>query len=202
MNQKIFNISFHKNGTSSFNAFMKTYNLKSFHNTAKFSNNIMGFKNKSENNVIEEYAKKNIDLHPSIKLKNFINYDNLNKLINNYNAFSDMPFCYLYEYLDKQYPNSLFIYIHRDPSDWYKSINNFFKHDSNMRKLIYGYGTASQNKNKYLSLYNTHFNEVTEYFKDKKNFIKINLYDPNIGEKICNFCKFKNITSFPKKNSS
>ena len=75
MVQKIFNISFHKNGTTSFNAFMKMHNLKSFHNTAKFSNNIMGFQNMRENNIIEDYANKNIDLHPSIKIKNSINYD-------------------------------------------------------------------------------------------------------------------------------
>ena len=197
---KIFNISFHKNGTSSFHELMIQLKIKSFHNTNYFCKTIMKFNNMIKNNIINNYSNENINLHPRIKIDKFISYEKLDNLINSYDAFSDMPFCYLYEYLDKMYPDSLFIYIIRDPEEWYISINNHSKHYSNMRKLIYGYGAAYENKNKYISLYNIHNKEVTTYFKDKKNFIKINLHDQNIGEKICNFCKFQNVISFPKKN--
>lgn len=200
MSVKIFNISFHKNGTTSFDFLMKKNNLKSFHNTMHFSYKIMGFQNKPLNIKIEKFSNENKELHPSEKLKYFINYTELDNLINKFDAFSDQPFCYLYEYLDSKYPNSLFIYIHRDPEEWYNSINNHDKGYSNMRKLIYGYGSASKNKEKYIYLYKSHQKEVSNYFKDKKNFIKLNLDNPNVGKEICKFCKFKNIISFPHKN--
>jgi hypothetical protein len=197
---KIFNISFHKTGTSSFHNLMNQSKKKSFHNVGYFCKSIMNFENCYKNNIVNNYSNKNIDLHPKIKLDKFISYKHLDNLIDEYDAFSDMPFCYLYEYLDKTYPESLFIYIVRDDEEWYQSINNHSKKYSNMRKLIYGYGAAYENKNKYISVKKTHSNEVTKYFKDKDNFLKINLHDPIIGEKICNFCKFKKILSFPKKN--
>lgn len=197
---KIFNISFHKNGTTSFHELMNISNLKSYHDVGSFSKNIMNFNNNIKNNIIITYSNKNINVHPTIKLNKFINYNKLNKLIDKYDTFSDMPFSYLYEYLDKKYPNSLFIYVYRDTDNWYNSINNHSKSYSNMRKLIYGYGVASIKKKKYISLYNSHNKEVTKYFKNKNNLLKINLYDPKIGEKICKFCKFKKVISFPKNN--
>ena len=97
------------------------------------------------------------------------------------------------------YPNSLFIYIYRDSDSWYKSINKHSKSYSNMRKLMYGYGATYQNKDKYISLYEKHNDDVSRYFKNNNNFFKINLNAPLIGEKICEFCQFKHIIPFPKK---
>lgn len=199
---KIFNISFHKNGTTSFHCLMKNANLKSLHNTGYFSRNIMNFKNKEKNEKIVKYSNNNKNLHPIDKINNFINYDKLDKLIDSYDVFSDMPFPYLYKYLDTKYPNSLFIYVYRDSEKWYKSIDNHSDKYTNMRKLIYGYGRAKNHKKKYVSLYNSHQEEITKYFKDKNNLLKVNLTDPKIGEKICNFCNFKKNIPFEKKNTT
>ena len=125
---KIFNISFHKNGTTSFYQLMQYSNLKSLHNTGYFSKNIMNFVNNKKNDKVVSYSNKNKNLHPTHKIDNFINYSKLNKLITNYDTFSDMPFPYLYEYLDTTYPDSLFIYVYRDSEKWYKSIDTHSKH--------------------------------------------------------------------------
>lgn len=203
LEKKIFNISFHKNGTSSFHTLMKMNNLKSIHMTSLFMKEVMNLNNHNITNDIINYSKNNINVDPKIKINNFIDNDKLFNFIEKYTSFSDTPFCWLYELLHKKYPDALFVYIYRDSEVWYNSMKKYFKsRKSLIRQIIYGYSNPSDNKEKYISVYKKHMSDVTKYFKNNKNFIKIDLYDPLIGKKINKFCKLKEDLPFPKKNKT
>jgi len=114
----------------------------------------------------------------------------LDKIIQPYDYFCDYPWFYrdLYKYLDKAYPDSLFILTKRETKSWHASNKSWFgdpsrpnRYNSPVIKSIYG------DLEQCVERYEKHNSDVIEYFKDRENFL---LFCPTEGEtweKLCNF---------------
>ena len=127
----------------------------------------------------------------------------------NYDVFSDYPYCMSYEYFDKKYPGAKFILITRDIKEWVVSAKNHntlknFKAPtiaSWAKYLNVNNKTVSDLSNKQLEdLYNNHTNDVIKYFSNSKNFIHIDLDDDLKADKIYNFLNISGSIKFPKVN--
>lgn len=181
---KIFNISFHRNATTSFHNFMSQSGYKSMHdvNTAI---SILGFNNIRNNNIALEQLLKATSKHQ---------------------VFSDNPWPILYNSLDKHFDDAKFILFHRDPEKWYNSIEKYFGDTLNpFRKFLYKNNIVSDNKDFYKQTYIDHNNSVINYFKDSNKLLIIDLEkDCNIHKLIYDFIDHdgkKSIFPFNKSHS-
>lgn len=137
------------------------------------------------------------------------------KILNKYDAITDITVAPFYQDLDHYYPNSKFILTIRDREKWLDSIkthskilNNWInKNDQFMEftkyisKLIYG--TYEFNESAYRQAYNIHLENVLSYFKYKPDQLLI--LDITSGEgwdKLENFLNIKTPNQpFPRSNS-
>ena len=141
--------------------------------------------------------------------------------------FKDIPFSLpnVWKILYAEYPNAKYILSVRDsPEQWFTSITNYHKKftgptlswcalnevnyryskTDNTNSFFYDYmksvnGNAKEpyDKDSLISAYNKHNNEVTEFFKDKPNFITINVAKDNDYAKLCKFLDVKSeLTKF------
>lgn len=127
----------------------------------------------------------------------------------NYDVFSDYPYCMSYKYFDKKYPNTKFILITRDIKEWVISVKNHYllkkfnalKIASWSKYLDVNNKTVSDLSDKQLEdLYNNHTNDVVKYFNNSKNFIHIDLNDELKSDKIYKFLNISGSVEFPKAN--
>src|SRR5690349_21705441 len=87
------------------------------------------------------------------------------KLVENFDAFQDIPWAALYKEIDQRYPNSKFIVSERDEEKWLASALNHFKDlDVPLHEWLYGVGVMQGNEQLYLERYRQHYREVKEYF--------------------------------------
>jgi len=117
------------------------------------------------------------------------------KLVDEYDAFEDEPWCFLYKELDEKYPDSKFILtIRNSPEQWIRSKIN---HETNTGKkgiyncvyynqLCYGLPHVINNEDEFMNFYNTHNKNVIKYFKNK-NLIVINWKNDSGWAKLCSF---------------
>lgn len=199
---KIFNLSFHRNATTSFNNFMKDLNYKCIHDTW-LSMKKIGIGNNFANNI--NLNDKNLE--PYDRIMKRVNTNELDKLIELYNVFSDNPWPILYKYLDEKYPNAKFILFYRDSNEWLKSVQQYFGNtSSNFRKLLYkNNGSPYTNPDVYIQTYEKHNSDVINYFMDRKDkLLVINLDDNDIeiGKVISDFLNLNINKKFPKMNKS
>lgn len=146
-------------------------------------------------------------------------------------VFQDIPFSneYLYVLLDHYFPNAKFILSERGTSDeWYNSITKFHsklfgkdgniptKEDLENGKYIYKgfvwksfrekYGEFENdiyNKGNLINKYEQRNQNIKDYFKDKANFITIDIAQKESISKISKFIGIKPIyDSFPWKNKT
>lgn len=95
-------------------------------------------------------------------------YEICDRLVPQYDAFEDLPWPVLYKYLDQNYPGSKFILTTRPPEKWIKSISSHFKNSYiPMHEWVYGAGYPFGHELQYLQVYQTHNQQVLEYFKDR-----------------------------------
>lgn len=123
----------------------------------------------------------------------------LKKISNRYDAFSDSPFPVMYEYFDTQYPGSKFILIKRDPDSWYKSILKLNEKvnqtviNPSERAFLETYLDNLPILYKdipyedFVLCYNRHIEAVENYFKDKDNLLVLDISDTKKGIKIADF---------------
>jgi hypothetical protein len=143
------------------------------------------------------------------------NYEKIVDFCRQYDVFQDVPFSLrgTYAFLDKEFPQSKFILTVRDTSQiWYDSLIKFhsrvFGHtrvpnidNLTLAKHIHQgwvwkymkeiYKSDPENiydEEKLIDYYELHNLEVLDYFRDKKNFLKINLSEKK------DYLKFKNFT--------
>lgn len=130
-------------------------------------------------------------------------------------VFQDIPFSndYLYVLLDHHFPNAKFILSERDNADqWYNSITKFhsklFGKNGNMptkedlqngtyrykgfiwKSFQEKYGEIQgdiYNKENLLKPYTVRNEEIRHYFKDKSNFLAVNLSQPDAVKKVAHF---------------
>jgi hypothetical protein len=152
----------------------------------------------------------------------FGNYSTFTKMIKNdfwgTNLFQDVPFSLpnFYKELYKEFPNAYYILtIRNDSEEWYNSLINwhlklfkqihkpyesFYVHRGWVMNLLTDcYGTPKHdpyNKEILTEVYNKHNQEVREFFKNKHNFIELNL---NKESDTTRLSKFLNL-NFTNKN--
>lgn len=180
--QKVFIIGFHKTGTSSMG--------KAFQ--------ILGYRVCGSIKEGQDFEKVDIPAREYILSR-------AKELISRYDCFQDTPWFMFNKELYEMYPNAHFILTIQPDDNWIKSIlDHFSKRDnSNYHEWIYGYADPQMNPDVYLERYQKHNKEVREFFRDKPNFLEINIKEQDKWEKICGFLGIrKPFVSFPHVNTS
>lgn len=150
-------------------------------------------------------------------------YDELDRIVNYFDAFCDLPWggTDFYLYLSKKYPNAKFIHTTRNPEKWYESLEHMLtEFDDNLdialdvfhQKTRYGavyyikrefkIQKLSGNKEKIISHYKKRNDDIVKYFKEKLGlYLKIDLSSGNSWKELCAFLN-KEIpkTPFPHLN--
>jgi hypothetical protein len=179
---------------------------------------LLGIKVSSNPNIYKinniEYSEVNSIPIDTNNFFNNISY--LQKNLEIFDFFHDIPYSFNYELIDKQYPDSKYILTIRDEEDWFKSLINY-QHIPNMSScsllnVIYHHEIImEEHKNEVIELYRKYNNDVITYFKDvPEKLLIINLCDKNknknetdIIQKICQFTNLKTPNNFvlPHVNS-
>lgn len=122
-----------------------------------------------------------------------IDYDQFNK----FDAFVDTPIARTYKVLDQHYPGSKFILTTRGINSWLESCKRHFaakklKKRSKKNKILNKeiYGVDVFDKKQFIKIYFKHFDNVKEYFKNRKNDLLI--IDICRGEGWDELCSFLN----------
>ena len=136
-------------------------------------------------------------------------YLSIEKMLDEHNAFVDLPWLLMYQELYDRYPDAKFILTVRDENDWYSSfwwhllkIGGSFK----WTKLIAGKNSkiihTKKGKDVTISLYQNHNQKVKEFFSDKPgSLLVIDITKENDWQAICRFLDFSIPQSFfPHKN--
>ena len=163
---KIFNIGFHKTGTTSLGQFMREYNYRVLHNTAYSMERLhLG----SQDEYGEEDGK-------AVDIASLVDPVLLDRLVQEFDFFSDNPWPLLYRYLDESYPGSRFILTRRNVDAWINSLLTYVGTEITlMRKLIYGYGNPRNHITRYRKVYIKHNNDVIEYFRNRDDLLVIDI---------------------------
>jgi hypothetical protein len=157
--KKVFAIGFPKTGTTSINRALTT----------------LGYKVKGH------FGLKDPDISRNV-------YETAFHFVDQYDAFEDAPWCYIYKELDKKYPESKFILTLRPTEQWIKSIVNNFIRAKSMNEWIYGARCPQGNEVLYITRYERHNKEVLEYFKDRADDILVfQLTEGDGWKKLCQF---------------
>ncbi len=147
-------------------------------------------------------------------------------------AFQDAPFSFQHTFipLDQHFPNAKFILTVRDSeSQWYDSLirfhNQLFKKGEGVptmedlknvpyhykgfvwevRNLVFGFQEEDDpyDREVWIRHYRTHNAAVRDYFRNKTNFLEINLSDIQAYQKMCEFLRKDPLyDSFPWENKS
>jgi len=115
-----------------------------------------------------------------------------------YDFANDTPIPVRFEELDKQYPNSKFIYTVRDMDSWLKSCSEYFnpekikviksQHDYQVEYRLETYGIIDYDEDIFRLVYETHDKKVREYFKNRPDdLLTINIYKSEGWEKLIPF---------------
>lgn len=104
-----------------------------------------------------------------------------------YTFFEDSPYNYrnFYKILDKEIPDAFFILTLRNPEEWFNSFIRWEKiHKLNIRlkkDILYLYDKLllQENKEHIIQKYNQRNNDIIEYFKNKNNFLILNIEASN-----------------------
>lgn len=157
---KIFCIGFHKTGTTSLKAALKT----------------LGYRVTGPNGMNDPDIASNV-------------YSMADALVSQYDAFQDNPWPVIYRELDEKYPDSKFILTTRRPESWIRSqVKHFGRLETPMRKWIYGAGCPESNEEIYVKRYENHYREVMDYFRDRPNdLLVLDLAKGDGWEKLCAF---------------
>ncbi|HYW34939.1 MAG TPA: sulfotransferase [Balneolaceae bacterium] len=133
-------------------------------------------------------------------------------ILQNYDAFGDLPIPLFYKELDNKFPGSKFIYTHRNEGKWLKSMKWLY----NEGAVLWGHGLIDDeikykayncyqyDKEKLIEAYRTHDEDVKDYFADRSE----DLLSLNIDEERIDFQKLSEFLdepvpdeSFPKSNT-
>jgi Sulfotransferase domain len=168
--RKIFNIGFHKTGTTSLTWFMHEYGFRTLHNTAYSMDRL---------NLGSQQQVGADDGIPA-DLATLVDPGLLSGLVREFDFFSDNPWPLLYRQLDNHFPGSRFIFTRRDDTSWLNSILKYTgSQRTRMRQLIYGYGNPAGHGDAYREIYRRHNTNVLEYFRNRKDLLVIDIESDN-----------------------
>lgn len=106
----------------------------------------------------------------------------LGELIDDFQAFEDVPWPLLFRELYEEYPDGYFILTTRSPESWIKScVAHFGASSDPVHEWIYGEGMGAPagNEAAWISLFNRHNEEVIEFFnaRPQSRFLHIEIDD-------------------------
>ena len=171
--KKAFVIGFPKTGTTSLNEALTT----------------LGYK------VQGKFGLRDPDISRNV-------YETAFRFVDQYDAFEDAPWCYIYKELDKKYPGSKFILTLRPTEQWIKSVVNNVIRAKPMNEWIYGASCPQGNEGLYVARYECHNKEVLEYFKDRPDdLLVMRLAEGDGWKPLCQFLhKDVPTVEFPHEN--
>lgn len=145
MDKLVFGIGFSKTGTSSLNEALKKLGIKSIHypKPSKYSEFYTKLIDREEYNV---------------------------STLKGYQGFTDIPFAYSFKGFYNSYPDAKFILTIREIESWIKSCKRHMRHkaaETAKEIRIKNYGLNKFDKEKMREAYNSHYNNVIKFFKDK-----------------------------------
>ena len=182
---KVFNIGFSKTGTTSMEDALE----------------ILGY------NVCRGYYNNNLTNY-LVALYVNKDFEEILKLTRYFDAFADGPWggTDLYKTLYKNYPNAKYILTTRDSEQWYNSfVKMFMKFTNDIDKAfetfhkagrygttyffssIFNIKTLKGNKQQIIKIYENRNKEIIDFFKDKPNFLKIDITQNSEWTEICKF---------------
>lgn len=165
LDYKIFNISYHRNATTSFHDYMEQLGITSLH-SVKIALETIG----SHNNILYE---PDLKADPEFLTCDefFQHQGNGAKLINfarndKYGAFGDNPWPVMYKELDENFPDAKFILFTRDADKWLTSVKKYFKNVwTHFRRILYN--NVMDNEEYWKQKYCAHNANVINYFTIK-----------------------------------
>jgi hypothetical protein len=162
-NLLVFDVGFHKTGTSSLTVALKHLGYR-----------VTGLKKERLPRVNQELVYK-----AAFELVDGGKYD----------AFKDNPWPIIYRELDSRYPNSKFILTIRSTKAWLTSVvRHFGTEETAMRTWIYGVGFPKGNEEIYMARYEQHKREVMAYFQERPDdLLVLNFAEEDGWEKLCPF---------------
>ena len=116
------------------------------------------------------------------------------ELAESHDAFKDTPWPIFYQELDQKYPNSKFILVVRETSNWINSVvKDFGQYPNAIHQLIYGVSYPKTNESIWINRYEQHNKEVIDYFKNRSDdFLLLHLdQSESFWEKLCNFLELE-----------
>ena len=157
----VFNLSYHRNATTSFHNYMEQMGFKSMHNVSVTLSKVTGTSNHiltcedwdevalTADEFVERYAG---DLVKYIRESEF-------------NVFSDNPYPLFYKQLVGEFPDAKFILFKRDSYKWLHSINTYFGETyTYFRRILYD---SNEDVEYWRKKYEEHNNSVANYFYDQ-----------------------------------
>lgn len=198
---KVFGLGFQKTGTTSLHHFLRRLGYRSVH----WPHIVHGV----------NYQKLCID---AIDDRQGV-VSVFKPVLDEFDAFTDVPFPALYEELYRRFPDSRFILLWRDSDDWWGSVSTHWRLDSSrVRKLDpyeylaynrYGGDALTEitihDRNRLKETFLRHGEAVESYFRDKPGTLLVaRLEDDRVGEKLCRFLGADANVQFPaiKRRSS
>lgn len=133
--------------------------------------------------------------HGLVKAYGRGDFSRLRKAIDERDSFEDFPWPHLYEWLDREYPDSLFVLTVRDSTErWYQSL---------CRHIEAGWGTEEgtrinyglrhrtdilENRDYLCERYERHNADVRDYFRDRPEKLLVACWERGDGwQELCRF---------------
>jgi hypothetical protein len=175
--QKIFCIGLNKTGTTTLGSILEKQGYK-----------VKGF----DGEVLIKYRFRGFDA-------------SIQALIEEYDAFQDIPWPLMFEELYTNYPGAKFILTTRSSADkWFKSIKKHSLTTSPFffsRKWTYGYHYPRFHRQAYVEQYSAHNERVRQFFKNKPDiFIEICWEKEHQEEILRAFLNLESIPDIPRSN--
>jgi hypothetical protein len=187
---KILCVSLGRNGTQSFSNFLRDHGITTTH-FYKYDNLPLGSFSENEIGILDHF-----------------------ETLDQTDAHVDIPTCLIFDKLYEQFPDAKYINITRPEQDWVASMIkmrnhyvNFYGNDRDPYIFEEAYCNFYENTGKkriqdlteeeLISIRSKHLEKVNEFFKDKANYLEVELSDPQMGQKIMNFIGVEINSNFP-----
>lgn len=188
---KVFCVSFHKTGTTSFHHFMQASGLNSIHG-AKWLDGV-------NHRPMLEAAKQDRERVAQV----------LRPFVDRYQAFSDTPYNAIYPQLARDYPDAHFILITRDLDSWWNSIRKHWSLGvlghrlTTLEYIQYRPYIADcdgvftrRHRELLIEAHRRHIEEATAALASRR-FLRVELEDPGLHAKIADFLDIGAPAPFP-----
>ena len=187
---KILSVGLGRNGTQSFNRFMQKLGFTTTHFYHYDSLALGSFEENSDG----------IEKH----------FNSLKET----DVYSDIPNCLIFDKLYERFPEAKYINITRPAEEWILSmqkISSKWAHENDPYIFEEAYCNFYLNtgktkiqdltENELLTIREMHLNKINAFFKDKENYLEVELSDPEISNKICKFINISSDVEFPSEDS-